>query len=398
MGGSTGHFGPGFQGVDKTLSGTAIGGALALGVVAFLMAGVMPILLGALNDAHRITVQQIGLAAMSEALATGTTAALAGFFLQPRRLRRMASIAILALVGLDLAMPHVSGGGVILVRALSGIPEGLLIWMLIGGMIARTGTPARWYGAFFLSATITQLLLSTFLGVVVLPRFGVEGTFYFFAGLRLLGLVAVFLAPDGYGPLPHADDHTSLVPPPRGWLALLAALVFIAGGASVSIFLVPLAHQAGLDFRTAHIAQSCLIAAQIPGSALATFVASRLRHMRVFAVGSVITLCAFAAYGLGPSAWVFIGATATLGFIGIFMNPFLMPMSIEADPSRRAAVQGGAAELLGLAAGPLLASRVVSEHDVHGALLLGACLVVLGVFIMAMLHFTRRPVVEAAPA
>lgn len=398
MGSSGGHFGPGFQGVDKTLSGTAIGGALALGVVAFLMAGVMPILLGALNDAHRITVQQIGLAAMGEALATGTTAALAGFFLQPRRLKRMATIAILALVGLDLAMAHASGGGVILVRALSGIPEGLLIWMLIGGMIARTGTPARWYGAFFLSATITQLFLSTFLGVVVLPRFGVEGTFYFFAGLRLMGLVAVYLAPDGYGALPHANAHKSLVPPPRGWLALLAALVFIAGGASVSIFLVPLAHQAGLDFKTAHIAQSCLIAAQIPGSALATFVAARLRHMQVFAVGSVITIAAFAAYGLGPSAWVFIGATATLGFIGIFMNPFLMPMSIEADPSRRAAVQGGAAELLGLAAGPLLASRVVSEHDVHGALLLGTFLILLGVFIMATLHFTRRPMVETAPA
>lgn len=80
------------------------------------------------------------------------------------------------------------------------------------------------------------------------------------------------------------------------------------------------------------------------------------------------------------------------------MNPFLMPMSIEADPSRRAAVQGGAAELLGLAAGPLLASRVVSEHDVHGALVLGGFLIVLGVFIMTMLHFTRRPVGEAAPA
>lgn len=398
MAGGAGHPGLAFGGVEKTMSGTAIGAAIALGVVAFLMAGVMPLLLGALNDAHTITVKQIGLAAMSEALATGTTAALAGFFLQARRLRLLATIAILVLVGLDFSMPHVSGNGVILVRALSGIPEGLLIWMLIGGMIARTGTPARWYGAFFLSVTITQLLLTTFLGVVVLPRFGVAGTFYVFAGLRLLGLIAVFLAPNEYGPLPSTGTHDSLVPPPRGWLALLAALIFIAGGASVSIFLVPLAHQAGLDFRTAHIAQSCLIAAQIPGSALATFMAARLRHMRVFAVGGVVTLCAFAAYGLGPSAWVFIGATATLGFIGIFMNPFLMPMSIEADPSRRAAVQGGAAELLGLAAGPLLASRVVSEHDVHGALLLGGCLIVLGVFIMAMLHFTRRPMVETAPA
>jgi MFS family permease len=115
-----------------------------------------------------------------------------------------------------------------------------------------------------------------------------------------------------------------------------------------------------------------------------------------FACGSIVTLAAFTVYCLGPSAWLFVAATATLGFIGIFMNPFLMPMSIEADPSRRAAVQGGAAELLGLALGPLLASRVVSENDVYGALLLGAILILTGVAIMAILHFTARQMVVPA--
>jgi len=65
-------------------------------------------------------------------------------------------------------------------------------------------------------------------------------------------------------------------------------------------------------------------------------------------------------------------------------------MTIEADPSRRAAVQSGAAQLLGGAMGPLLASRLVSDQDVHGALWLGAGLMLAGLAVVAWLHVTNR--------
>ena len=62
-------------------------------------------------------------------------------------------------------------------------------------------------------------------------------------------------------------------------------------------------------------------------------------------------------FGQHIPAWLFVAANAVGGFTGLFLSPFLVPMTIEADPSRRAAVQSGAAQLIGGAMGPLLASR-----------------------------------------
>jgi predicted MFS family arabinose efflux permease len=95
-------------------------------------------------------------------------------------------------------------------------------------------------------------------------------------------------------------------------------------------------------------------------------------------------------FGQHIPAWLFIGANAVAGFTGLLLSPFLVPMTIEADPSRRAAVQSGAAQLIGGAVGPLLASRLVSDQDVHGTLWLGAAMLLAGLGIVAWLHVTHR--------
>jgi len=66
-------------------------------------------------------------------------------------------------------------------------------------------------------------------------------------------------------------------------------------------------------------------------------------------------------------------------------------MTIEADPSRRAAVQSGAAQLLGGAFGPLVASMAVDDTHARGVLYLGAVLVLSGMAIITWLRFTARP-------
>src|SRR5260221_7810693 len=87
---------------------------------------------------------------------------------------------------------------------------------------------------------------------------------------------------------------------------------------------------------------------------------------------------------------VFIGANILAGFVGLLLGPFLVPMTIEADPSRRAAVQSGGAQVLGGALGPWLASFVVGDRDVHGVLWLGAATLLTGLAIVSWLHLTSR--------
>jgi hypothetical protein len=151
-----------------------------------------------------------------------------------------------------------------------------------------------------------------------------------------------------------------------------------------------LAHQAGLTAGVANTALWVSLAAQVVGSATATALAGRVRWFTVFLVTTTVYLGVWWLFGQRIPGWIFVGANALGGLVGLFLAPFLVPMTIEADPSRRAAVQSGAAQLLGGALGPLLASLAVSDTNVHGVLWLGAGLMLAGQAALAWLHFTHR--------
>jgi len=375
--------GPAFGGVEA-------GAAIAIGVVSLLIAGVLAVLLGQLADEHRLSAAGIGLAATLEALTMGVTTGLVGVFLKPRRLRLLGVAATLGLALVDLATIRMHDNGILAVRALAGIPEGLLLWITIG-MIARTAVPERWSAVLFTALTSAQLAVATAFAMVVLPRFGANGGFIFLAVVSLVGLVIVCFVPDHYPPLPDDGQANGGAPPPRGWIALIATFIFVSASGAVGIYLVPLAHQAGLSARVAQTALSVSLAAQILGGVLATVAAGRVGYFVVFVFGTVVALATWAVYGFAAPAWLFIGATTVQGLVGLFITPFLVPMTIEADPSRRAAVQSGAAQLLGGAFGPLVASMAVDDTHARGVLYLGAVLVLSGMAIITWLRFTARP-------
>jgi hypothetical protein len=75
------------------------------------------------------------------------------------------------------------------------------------------------------------------------------------------------------------------------------------------------------------------------------------------------------------------------GLVTVLYGPFLVPMTIEADPSRRAAMQSASAQVLAGALGPLGASVIVSNQNVHGSLWLGGALIVIGFAMFYGVHF-----------
>jgi hypothetical protein len=370
------------EAVGPAIGAVSAAAAIYLGSLAMLMVGVMPAILGALADEGRLSAAGIGQCATLECLTIGICAGLCGAFLKPGHLRWVAGVSAVALALLDLVSMPLGGVAVMLARALAGIPEGILLWITVG-MIARSLTPERIAGFFWTSIVSGQLFLAMTL-VYLIPHFGSAGGFAALGIIAFSGLAAAFYTPPAYAPL--VDDMASGAPPLRGWIALLATLIYTAAGGAVTVYLQPMAHEAGL---TADVARSALwisLAAQVCGGLSATLLAGRVHYYTVFVGSSVVYIASWYLFTLHPPAWLFLLANAMFGFVIVLIGPFLVPMTIEADPSRRTAMQSGATQLLAGALGPLLASFVVDDRNVFGVIVLGSGLILGGLALMTVLH------------
>lgn len=367
----------------------AVAAALFQGMVALVSVGVAPALLGALADQHRLAAADIGVAAMLELFAMGIAAAVSGSLLTRAPLRVAAAVAGLVLAATELASVGAVGSVLLVLRGLSGIPEGVMLAVSIA-VIARAETPERLAGMFFTGMVALQLLMALGFAVWIVPRFGADGGFAALALTALLALPAAIIAPRRLAP-GIVDAAPGGLPPRRGLIALAATVLLTAGAGAVGIYLQPLAQQAGLPAGVARTALWASLAAQVLAGFAVTAVAGRIAYIWVFTAVTVVLLGVWLTFDLAPPAPVFIAA-AVVGAIAAFAaGPFLAPMTIEADPSRRAALQSGGAQVLGGALGPLLASRVVTGRDVHGVLWLGAAMLVTGFAIVARLHQTHPP-------
>ena len=265
-------------------------------------------------------------------------------------------------------------------RTLAGVPDGLLLWITIG-MIARRAVPARWAGVFGTALTATQLVLALAY-VWIVPRFGADGTFAAlaiaaFRRSRLRALAAEELMRRCRNRKAKAACRLSAAGPRCSPLCSScrrsAPSARICNRSRI---------EAGLDANVARTAVWVSLVFQITGGSLATALAHRLHWFPAFVISTVGLLLGWAMFDFHISALAFVAANSLVGFMGLFINPFIVPMTIEADPSLRAAVQSAGAQVLGGAIGPLFATFVVSDQDVRGAIFLGIALLLAGMVIV----------------
>jgi hypothetical protein len=362
--------------------------AMGVGVVSLMIAGLISLLFGALVNEGRLSQSGIGLAAGAEALVMAISTGLFSALVPTRRLKLIGVIAALLLALADAATMAMHGGGVMLLRATAGIPEGVLLWITIG-MIARTATPERWAAVLFTASTVSQVVAAGVLTAFLMPRFGANAGFGVLAASGVLCVAFCLLIPDQFTPLPKGESESG-APPPRGWLALASILLIASAAAAVGVYLQPIAQQHGLSPTLANTSVTVGLAAQILGGALAALVAGRVRFLWVFVGGAIAWLTCWLLFGIATPVWVLFLAIVVNGIIILFVPPFFIPMTIEVDASRRTAVQSGAVQLLAGAIGPLLAALVVGDKDVHGVLWLGSGLLVAGLGLAAVLHYTAH--------
>ncbi|MBI3675042.1 MAG: MFS transporter, partial [Proteobacteria bacterium] len=320
---------------------------LFVGSAAILIAGLQPQLLGALAQEGRIDNVELGRAATAELLTIGIAAAAAGALLRPTGLRWWGAGASLALAAIDIVVGGQSHMDVVVNRALAGVAEGIMLWIPVG-MIARSITPGRWSGIFLAVQTLAQLVFSAALPVMVMDKHGAAGGFVTLAIASVSAAAVSFLMPSRFANLPKSGDRDASLgaASPRSIAVLASVFLFMAFIVGLWAYFEPLSAQAKHDPHVYALAVSVSLAAQVLGATAASLLASRFSFFPVILASTVAGLLILFELSTMPGAAVFIALSAVFGFLWLFVMPFQVPMVIEADPTRQAALLMPGAQLL----------------------------------------------------
>lgn len=373
-----------------TLSTDRVLAVFVVGVIGVLIPGLQPQLLGALATEGRLSVAALGILATVELLAMGIAAGVASFVLPVTRLKAIAGAALLMTGAADLVTPVLGIGPLFGARVLAGLGEGVLIWIAIG-FIIRTDRPERWSGIYLAVQTLAQFALASAIGYAAA---GSAGGFTALGAVTMAGLLALPWLPRAYPPLTTSDDAGG-PPPARGLVALGGVVLYLAFIVAVWVYVEPLGLERGVSPAAIHLVAPLSLGMQVLGAGAATLLAGRLpARATVIAVG-MVNLGLLAIMGAPPSATAFVVATAAFGFFWLFALPFQIPIVIAADPSRRAALLIGGAQLTGSSLGPLLAGVLIGDRDVAHVLWFGAVCAIAGIAALIGAVAMRRITGEA---
>lgn len=349
--------------------------------------GMAPLLFGGLAEEGRLELSQVGLAIPIQALIMGAVNLGADLVLPRRRQRLTTLICVGVLAILQVLYIGRTGASVLVLCAICSVPQGLLLWIAMG-VIAQAPVPARLMAYSEIAITLLKLLASGALAAVLLPRWGVDAGFAVAALVVGTGFWASLVVPDE-GVAASPDPKRASPGLPRiGWIALGVVLLVWTGTMSVMSYLLPLASASGLGSGTAHGSFVAALVGQISGGLIAAAASRRLSYPVALAIGGLMAAGALTAFLIHSGAQQFLAASAAFGFTFAFSAPFLMPMLITADPSRRTASKFMGAALMGSAFGPLVSSRIVGRLGVDGALYMAASAVAVATLAVTVLRWS----------
>ncbi|WP_254461377.1 MFS transporter [Xanthomonas sacchari] len=344
---------------------------MSIGAIALLILGVQPIVLGALVEQRLITLPGVGVVAMGEIIALGIGVALGDALLPVSWQRRTAIVAALLAALLNLATLQTQGDAAfVALRAAAGLAEGLLVWVATVSIV-RAAAPDRITAVFMVLQALAQIALAAALALWVLPAAGWKGGFAAMAAtcLLVLPLAAALPAPASLAAaagVPCAASATARLRWSPATLApLLVAFLQMAAIGALWAYLEPLALRAGLDAHAAQLQTSWVLGMQIVGGLAAIYWVRRLSVTATLTLGSVaLCLVAAAMYRVpGHPAPGFAAVCVAFGFAWMFLMPFHVGLALRADAQGRVAVLVPAAQLIGSACGPLLASLLLHADD-----------------------------------
>ncbi|MGX8008077.1 MFS transporter [Mesorhizobium sp. ORM8.1] len=367
-------------------TGLQLASALWIGSVGLLILGLQPVLLGALYTEGHVTGDELALVATAEMIAIAIGSAIVAMLLPARNMRWKSTLLLILLAFANLWTAYaVTANSLIGARALAGLAEGGLV-AVATELIARSRRAERIGGYFVTLQTLAQCALALILALYAVPKAGAAGGFMVLAIVCLLSLVVAWTVADDYADLPK-DEHFSNVLTVPAITALLSIFCYFMFFGAVWAFLEPLGAQFGIDGRTIGLMVSASLAAQVLGAMTATVFEARIDYRFAITIIGIIAAISSVLLATGPGLLVFWAVALVMGFILLFIVPYQIRLAITADETRNAALLVPAAQLFGLAIGPIAASLLIDGGNFRpvpefAAVTALASVALLGVFVL----------------
>ncbi|WP_408587938.1 hypothetical protein [Novosphingobium sp.] len=358
------------------ISRSSLNAALAIGIISGMIPALQGSLLPQLVDDGRLSLSGIGGVATAEAAGTLIAIMLANSFLKPQSIRMIAFFVSICGLLIDFITADLIEGQIVAARFVHGICAGVLLWVWIG-VLTRIENPTRIIAAYVTGQAILLLALSSFFASYLLPWGGAGAGFAALASLYAVMAGLAFLVPDRLAPF--TQGSASIMPNRAGWIGLFIVFLQLAAILGLWIYVKPLGQMIGLDNIATGTAISVALGAQIFAGLGTGLLADRISPRLALTLVGTGSVVAIAALAVAHSPLQFTAAVTAFAFLWMLAPPFQMPYLITLDPSRRAAMHIATAQLVGVTAGPALASMAVNALDARGALLVSGSLYALSV-------------------
>lgn len=357
----TGHPGSGDWLVGNP-TGRQLASALWIGSVGLLILGLQPVLLGALFTEGHVRGDELALVATAEMIAIAIGSAIVAMLLSAHNMRWKSAALLLLLAMANVWTAYAAGANMLIAaRALAGLAEGGLV-AVATELIARSRRAERVGGYFVTMQTLAQCALALLLALYVIPAAGSAGGFLVLAVVCVASVAIAFTVPSDYADLPKEENLANVLTVPS-MTALLSVFCYFMFFGAVWAFLEPLGAQYGIDGRTVGLIVSASLAVQVLGAMTATVFEARIDYrLAIAAIGAVAFVCSLVLAG-GPDLISFWVAALIMGFILLFIVPYQIRLAITADETRTAVLLVPAAQLFGLAIGPVAASLLIDGKD-----------------------------------
>ncbi|WP_136620453.1 MULTISPECIES: MFS transporter [Mesorhizobium] len=357
----TGHAGNGDWLVGNP-TGWQLAAALWIGSVGLLILGLQPVLLGALYTEGHVSGDELALVATAEMIAIAIGSAVVAMLLSAHNMRWKSAVLLLLLALANVWTAYAaSAGTLIAARALAGLAEGGLV-AVATELIARSRRAERIGGYFVTMQTLAQCALALLLALYVIPGAGSAGGFIVLAVVCVASTAVAFTVPGDYADLPKEENLANVLTVPS-LTALLSVFCYFMFFGAVWAFLEPLGAQYGIDGRTVGLIVSASLAVQVLGAMTATVFEARIDYRAAIATIGVVALVSSLVLASGPGLTTFWIAALVMGFILLFIVPYQIRLAITADETRTAVLLVPAAQMFGLAIGPIAASLLIDGKD-----------------------------------